>query len=181
MMLAYQPVRSLATLNMGVFQGISAARRLLPIINDKNIDADEGIELILSKGDINFNNITFKYSESESNILDNLSLNIKSGEMTALVGHSGAGKSTILNLIPRFYEPSKGEIIIEGKPINQISLKSLRKNLSLVSQDTTLFDDTIKNNIKYSNLNATEEEVIEAAKLSNCHDFIKKCLKDTIP
>ncbi len=174
MMLAYQPVRSLATLNMGVFQGISAARRLLPIINDKNIDADEGIELILSKGDINFNNITFKYSESESNILDNLSLNIKSGEMTALVGHSGAGKSTILNLIPRFYEPSKGEIIIEGKPINQISLKSLRKNISLVSQDTTLFDDTIKNNIKYSNLNATEEEVIEAAKLSNCHDFIKK-------
>ncbi len=174
MMLAYQPVRSLATLNMGVFQGISAARRLLPIINEKNIDADEGIELILSKGDINFNNVTFKYSESESNILDNLSLNIKSGEMTALVGHSGAGKSTILNLIPRFYEPSKGEIIIEGKPINQISLKSLRKNISLVSQDTTLFDDTIKNNIKYSNLNATEEEVIEAAKLSYCHDFIKK-------
>ena len=93
--------------------------------------------------------------------------------MTALVGHSGAGKSTILNLIPRFYEPLEGEIKIDNELISQFSLKSLRKNISLVSQDTTLFDDTIKNNIRYSNLNASDEEIEEASRLSNCDEFIK--------
>ncbi len=174
MMLAYQPVRSLATLNMGVFQGISAAKRVLPIINSENIDPNTGLEFKLIRGDINFKDVSFKYAESKSNILNNVNINIKSGEMTALVGHSGAGKSTILNLIPRFYEPLDGNIIIDNIPVTEISLKSLRNNISLVSQDTTLFDDTIKNNIKYSKFDATEEEVIDAAKLSNCHEFISK-------
>ena len=94
--------------------------------------------------------------------------------MTALVGHSGAGKSTIMNLIPRFYEPQKGQIFIDKQLINEFSIKSLRENISLVSQDITLFDDTIKNNIKYSKLNASDEEIIRAAKLSFCEEFIEK-------
>ena len=175
MMLAYQPVRSLATLNMGIYQGLSAAKRILPIIDSANIkDLSKGSELKLTEGNIEFKDVTFKYTESKDNVLNNINLSIKNGEMTALVGHSGAGKSTILNLIPRFYDPLKGEISIDGKSIAQFSLKSLRKNISLVSQDTTLFDDTIKNNIKYSNQNASEEEIAEAAQLSSCDEFIKK-------
>ncbi len=175
MMLAYQPVRSLATLNMGIYQGLSAAKRILPIIDSANIkDLSKGSELKLTEGNIEFKDVTFKYTESKDNVLNSINLSIKNGEMTALVGHSGAGKSTILNLIPRFYDPLKGEISIDGKSIAQFSLKSLRKNISLVSQDTTLFDDTIKNNIKYSNQNASEDEIAEAAQLSSCDEFIKK-------
>ena len=174
MMLAYQPVRSLATLNMGIYQGLSAARRILPIIDSANMgDISKGNELKIGEGNIEFKNVKFKYSESRDSVLNGVSINIKTGEMTALVGHSGAGKSTILNLIPRFYEPSDGIITIDQEPISQFSLKSLRKNISLVSQDTTLFDDTIKNNIKYSNLDASDEEIKEAARLSNCDEFIK--------
>ena len=174
MMLAYQPVRSLATLNMGIYQGLSAARRILPIIDSANMgDISKGNELKIGEGNIEFKNVKFKYSESRDSVLNGVSINIKTGEMTALVGHSGAGKSTILNLIPRFYEPSDGIITIDQEPISQFSLKSLRKNISLVSQDTTLFDDTIKNNIKYSNLDASDEEIKEAAQLSNCDEFIK--------
>ena len=102
-----------------------------------------------------------------------MNLEFKSDQMTALVGHSGAGKSTILNFIPRFYEPLSGKIYIDNQPIDEHSLSSLRENISLVSQDISLFDDTIKNNIKYSRLTASDEEIIEAAKLSNCDDFVK--------
>ena len=174
MMLAYQPVRSLATLNMGIYQGLSAARRILPIIDSANLsDVNKGLKLNLGDGNIEFKKVKFKYSEGRDNVLDGVDLIIKTGEMTALVGHSGAGKSTILNLIPRFYEPVDGEITIDQEPISKFSLNSLRKNISLVTQDTTLFDDTIKNNIKYSNLNASDEDIEEAAKLSNCDEFIK--------
>ncbi len=172
MMLAYQPVRSLATINMGIHSGLSAAKRVLPIIDSKIIDKNEGKNIDLKKGDINFKNVSFKYKSRKDIILNKINLNINSGEMTALVGHSGAGKSTIMNLIPRFYELSEGEILIDEQSINNFSVNSLRKNISLVSQDTTLFDDTIKNNIKYSNLEASNEEVINAAKLSHCDDFI---------
>tara|TARA_E500000178_G_scaffold274129_1_gene272637 strand:- start:1649 stop:3379 length:1731 start_codon:yes stop_codon:yes gene_type:complete len=174
MMLAYQPVRTLATLNMGIHQGLSAAKRIIPIIEDENEDKNSHQDLEITKGNINFEDVSFKYSESLQNILQKINLNIKSGEMTALVGHSGAGKSTILNLIPRFYEPISGKILIDNQPINEYSLKSLRNNISLVSQDVSLFDDTIKNNIRYSKLTASDEEIIEAAKLSNCEEFIKK-------
>ena len=172
MMLAYQPVRSLATINMGIHSGLSAAKRVLPIIDSKIIDKNEGKNIDLKKGDINFKNVSFKYKSRKDIILNKININIKSGEMTALVGHSGAGKSTIMNLIPRFYELSEGEILIDEQSINNFSVNSLRKNISLVSQDITLFDDTIKNNIKYSNLEASNEEVINAAKLSHCDDFI---------
>ena len=94
--------------------------------------------------------------------------------MTALVGHSGSGKSTILNLIPRFYQPDDGDLLIDNQSIYDAKISSLRENISLVSQETTLFDDTIKNNIKYANENVTDEEIFEVAKLSNAHDFIEK-------
>ena len=174
MMLAYQPVRTLATLNMGIHQGLSAAKRIIPIIEDENEDKNSDKDLEITKGNIDFENVSFKYSESLQNILQKINLNIKSGEMTALVGHSGAGKSTILNLIPRFYEPISGKILIDNQSINEYSLRSLRNNISLVSQDVSLFDDTIKNNIRYSKLTASDEEITEAAKLSNCEEFIKK-------
>ncbi len=173
MMLAYQPVRSLATLNMGVHQGLSAAKRILPIIDSKNIDKNADKNLQISSGNILFQNVNFKYDTRDNPILNGISLNIDSGEMTALVGHSGAGKSTIMNLIPRFYNPTSGEILIDDQKINNYSIKSLRKNISLVSQDISLFDDTVINNIKYSNLNASEKEIFEAAKLSHCDEFIQ--------
>ncbi len=174
MMLAYQPVRSLATLNMGIYQGISAAKRLLPIIEDENKDTYIDKHLVINEGNIKFEDITFRYSESMEHVLDKINLNIGSAEMTALVGHSGAGKSTILNLIPRFYDPIKGKIYIDNQAIDEFSIKSLRKDISLVSQDITLFDDTIKNNIKYSKLDASDGEIFEAAKQSNCDEFIGK-------
>ena len=118
MMLAYQPVRTLATLNMGIHQGLSAAKRIIPIIEDENEDKNSDKDLEITKGNIDFENVSFKYSESLQNILQKINLNIKSGEMTALVGHSGAGKSTILNLIPRFYEPISGKILIDNQSIN---------------------------------------------------------------
>jgi len=178
MMLAYQPVRSLATLNMGVQAGLSAARRILPVIDEK-IEIKDDInckELDIKNGEINFNDVCFKYDldNKNSNILDQININISGGKMTALVGHSGSGKSTILNLIPRFYNITSGDIKIDNQSINNLSINSLRKQISLVSQDTTLFDDTIKNNIAYANLEASNEEIIEAAKKSFAAEFIEK-------
>ena len=178
MMLAYQPVRSLATLNMGVQSGLSSARRILPVIDEK-IEVKDEInckELIIRNGEINFNNVDFKYDLNikNSNILNKININISGSKMTALVGHSVSGKSTILNLIPRFYNTTSGDIKIDGQSINNLSINSLRKEISLVSQDTTLFDDTIKNNIAYANLDATNEQIVEAAKKSFSSEFIEK-------
>ena len=176
MMLAYQPVRSLATLNISIGQGISASKRILPIIDDKNYISEdsEAKDLKLAKGDIKFVNINFKYVNKEEEILKSVNLDINGGKMTSLVGQSGAGKTTILNLIPRFYDPISGDIIIDNQSIYKSTINSLRKNISLVSQDTTLFDDTVRNNIIYANSNATEDEVRSAAKLSFAEEFINK-------
>ena len=175
MMLAYQPVRSLATLNIAVQQGISGARRVLPVIDDKPeiSEKKDSKKLIIEKGQVSFLNVNFKYSMTENQILNSLNLNIPGEKMTALVGHSGAGKSTVLNLIPRFYNVNSGDIKIDGQSIYGASINSLRKNISLVSQDTTLFDDTIKNNISYANLDASQNEIEEAAKYSFADEFIK--------
>ena len=175
MMLAYQPVRSLSTLNIVINQGYSAASRILPIIDTVNSirDKTNSKKIEIHEGKIQFKDIYFKYNSNEENVLNNINLEFKGGKMTALVGHSGSGKSTILNLIPRFYEPKDGDITIDGQSIYETTLESLRKNISLVSQETTLFDDTIKNNIKYANENASDEEIYEAAKLSNSYDFIE--------
>ena len=175
MMLAYQPVRTLASLNVIVNQGLSAANRILPIIDAKNkiFSLPEAKEIKISDAKINFNNVEFAYDAKEGNVLKGISLEFKGGKMTSLVGLSGSGKSTILNLIPRFYDIGSGEIKIDDQSINKIKLESLRKQISLVSQETTLFDDTIKNNIKYANSESSDEEIIEVAKLSYCHDFIE--------
>jgi len=176
MMLAYQPVRSLATINMSINQGLSAARRILPLIDIKNkvIEKKNSIELAINKGTVTLDNVTFKYDNTVNEVLKSINLEISGGEMTSLVGHSGAGKSTILNLIPRFYDATSGNIIIDNQSIYDAKISSLRSNISLVNQDITLFDDTIKNNIAYANLNAGEEEIFEAAKLSFCEEFINK-------
>ena len=176
MMLAYQPVRSLATLNISIGQGISASKRILPIIDDKNYISEdsEAKDLKLAKGDIKFVNINFKYVNKEEEILKSVNFDINGGKKTSLVGHSGAGKTTILNLIPRFYDPISGDITIDNQSIYKSTINSLRKNISLVSQDTTLFDDTVRNNIIYANSNATEDEVRSAAKLSFAEEFINK-------
>ena len=175
MMLAYQPVRSLATLNITVQQGIMGARRVLPIIDEipEISDKKNASELMITEGQIKFENVKFNYHQKEGEILRSISLDIPGRKMTALVGQSGAGKSTILNLIPRFYNTKEGEIKIDGKSINEATIYSLRKNISLVSQDTTLFDDTIKNNISYANLDASQKEIEEAAKYSFADEFIK--------
>ena len=174
MMLAYQPVRSLATLNLTINQGLAGAKRILPVIDQKhNILEDEKLDnLKVSKGTIAFEKVNFNYKSNSRPILKNLNLNIHGGKMTSLVGHSGAGKSTILNLIPRFYDCTEGYIKIDDQTIKDKRLSSLRDNVSLVSQETTLFDDTILNNIKYANLNASEQEIREAAKLSFSEEFI---------
>ena len=175
MMLAYQPVRSLATLNITIQQGLSGARKIIPIIDDvpEIQEMPDSNELKFNNGEISFENVKFSYSKNEKQILDNINLNFSGKKMTALVGHSGSGKSTILNLIPRFYNIDGGEIKIDNQLTNSKTLLSLRKGISLVSQDTTLFDDTIKNNIAYANLDASPEEIELAAKYSYASEFIE--------
>ena len=184
MMLAYQPVRSLATLNITIQQGLSGARRVLPVIDDINEikDTPEAKDLKLTEGEIEFTDVSFEYNKGELQILKSINLKIPGKKMTSLVGHSGAGKSTILNLIPRFYNIFNGDIKIDNHSIYDSTISSVRRNISLVSQDTTLFDDTIKNNIAYANLDASEEQIVEAAKFSFASEFIDKLPKkyDTI-
>ena len=176
MMLAYQPVRSLATLNIAVQQGLSGARRIIPIIDDENEikDSAGAKDLIMNNGQIEFEKVEFNYLLNERQILNTINLSIPGRKMTALVGQSGAGKSTILNLIPRFYNVMGGDIKIDNQSIYSSTIFSLRKNISLVSQDTTLFDDTVRNNIAYANLDATQEQIEEAAKFSFADEFIEK-------
>ena len=176
MMLAYQPVRALSTLTMVLNQGLSAASRILPIIDQKNNieDATSAKTLRIEKASIKFKDVSFSYEINERKTLHEVNLEFESGKMTSLVGHSGSGKSTILNLIPRFYDSQYGDITIDNQSIYQCTIQSLRSEISMVSQETTLFDDTIRNNIKYAKNNATNEEVYEAARLSFCEEFINK-------
>ena len=184
MMLAYQPVRSLATLNIVINNGLVSAKRILPIIDEKsklkkNID-DKNLNL--NEGNIEFKNVEFSYDNiSDKNIrkttLKNINLKMLGGKMTALVGYSGSGKSTILNLIPRIYDSESGDITIDNQSIYKTKIVSLRENISFVSQDTNLFDDTIKNNIAYADMDAADDEIYNAAKLSFASEFIEK-LKD---
>ena len=175
MMLAYQPVRSLSTLHMVLNQGVSAASRILPIIDQENQikDSPDAKSLEVKSSEIKFNNLNFSYELDEGKTLESINLEFKGGKMTSLVGHSGSGKSTIMNLIPRFYDCQSGDITIDGQSVYGMTIKSLRNEISMVSQETTLFDDTIKNNIKYAKQDATDEEVFEVAKLSFCEEFIK--------
>ena len=176
MMLAYQPIRSLATINMAAYQGAAAFKRVSDII-DKKIEIkneEKNPELILKDSNIIFSNVSFKYETTDKQAIKDVNFEIKGNTMSAFVGHSGAGKSTIINLLPRFYDPQEGKIIIDDQNIKEVSLNSLRKNLSLVSQDVILFDDTIKNNIAYAKENASTEEIKRACKFAAADEFIEK-------
>ena len=174
MMLAYQPVKSLATVNVAFGQGLSAGKRILPIIDQQNkISTNENGKILdISNASIKFQNINFSYKSNLNNIvLKDINIDIAGRKMTALVGHSGSGKSTILNLIPRIYDADSGEILIDNQKVQILNLKSLRKEISIVDQNTTLFDDTIFNNIKYAKPEASNEEIFTAAKISMCTDL----------
>ncbi len=174
MMLAYQPVRALSTLNMILNQGLSAASRILPIIDQKNTikDLSNAKPIEVRNSNIKFQNVNFSYDIHEGKTLNSINLEFEGGKMTSLVGHSGSGKSTIMNLIPRFYDIQSGEIFVDDQSIYNVTIKSLREQISMVSQETTLFDDTIKNNIKYARENATDDEIYQVANLSFCEEFI---------
>ena len=175
MMLAYQPVKSLTKVNISIGQGLSAAKRIIPIIDIKNeINLNEkDSNLQLTQGTITFENVVFSYySNFQNEVLKNISIKLNGGKMTALVGHSGSGKSTLLNMIPRIYNPTNGTIKIDNQDLTKINLSSLRKEISIVDQNTTLFDDTVFNNIKYAKPDASKDEIFKAAKLSMSEEFI---------
>ena len=177
MMLAYQPVKSLATINVGVFQGLSAGKRIIPIIDIQNKIStnDTQNELSLKNGSINFANVNFKYESNLNNqVLHDINMKVEGNKMTALVGHSGSGKSTLLSLIPRIYDPISGKVEVDGQNIKEVKLSSLRKEISIVDQNTTLFDDTVLNNIKYAKPDASNDDIFKAADMAMCTDFINK-------
>ena len=175
MMLAYQPVKTLTKVNVAISQGFSAAERILPIIdieNEINLN-EQGEKLTIEEGNIVLDDINFSYkSNPENKVLQNISVKFTGGKMTALVGHSGSGKSTLLNMIPRIYLPTSGNIYFDNQDISKVKLMSLRNQISIVDQNTTLFDDTVFNNIKYARPDANKEDIFEAAKLSMCDEFI---------
>ena len=176
MMLAYQPIRSLATINMAAYSGAAAFKRIINVI-DKKIEIIENnnlANLTIKNSNIKFKNISFKYETNKAQAIRDISFDIKGNTMAAFVGHSGAGKSTIINLLPRFYDPQEGEVYIDDQKINSVNLNSLRKNISLVSQDVILFDDTIKNNIAYAKKDASQEDVLRACKYAAADEFIEK-------
>jgi len=176
MMLAYQPIRSLATINMLFNQGAVGAKRVFEIL-----DAEPSIREIASapslnitKGNIKFENVSFSYANTKEQAIKNINIVVEGGTTVALVGHSGAGKSTIMNLLPRFYDPRKGEVTIDEKNISLISLSSLRKSISMVSQDIILFDDTVRANIAYANMKASQNELKNACDFAAATEFIEK-------
>ena len=175
MMLAYQPVKALTKVNVAIGQGLAAANRIIPIIDIENHIKENlnSKSLDITEGNIIFDDVNFSYkSNLENKVLKNVSLNLLGGKMTALVGHSGSGKSTILNMIPRIYFPNSGNIKIDEQDISEINLSSLRKEISIVDQNTTLFDDTVMNNIRYAKPDASDEEVYKAADSAMCKEFI---------
>ena len=176
MMRAYQPIRSLATINMAAYQGAAAAKRIFSVI-DKTIEVKNSKDfpdLKINKCNINFKDVSFHYTKTEEQAIKKINLDIIGGSTTAFVGPSGAGKSTIINLLPRFYEPQQGKISIDQQNIHEVSLFSLRKNISLVSQDVILFDDTIEANIVYANPTASQKEIEEACHFAAADEFINK-------
>jgi subfamily B ATP-binding cassette protein MsbA len=175
LMLAYQPVKALAGINVGIQEGVAAARRIYEIIDQKNeiINNENAPSLKLTNATLEFKNISFVYPDG-TQALKNLSAKIEGGKKVGLVGISGSGKTTFLNLIPRFFNLEHGQILIDGQNVNDINLNSLRKEISLVSQDVILFDDTIKSNILYGNSSASDEEIVAACKFAAAQDFIEK-------
>ena len=175
MMLAFQPLRSLAQANTIMQEGFAAGQRVFDLLDQplEIIEKNDAVKLKVRKGEVKFKNISLSY-DKKNNILDNINLTLEANSMTALVGPSGSGKTSTLNLIPRFYDPQNGDIIIDGQNIRDVSIYSLRSSIALVSQDPILFDLSIKENISYGKKDASEEELINAAKLASAHEFILK-------
>ena len=176
MMLSYQPVRSLATINMLFYQGAAGAERVFGVLDSEQYikEIDSAPRLKVNSGNIEFKNVSFAYPKTEEEAVKDINISISGGSTVALVGHSGAGKSTIINLLPRFYDPHKGEIYIDGQSISNVLLSSLRKNISMVTQDIVLFDDTVRANVAYANQNASEDQIKDACNFAAADDFIEK-------
>jgi len=175
MMLAYQPIRSLATINMLFYQAATGAERVFQVL-----DAEPSIKEInsapnlnIKKGNIKYKNVSFSYPSTDAQAIRNVNILIEGGTTAALVGHSGAGKSTIINLLPRFYDPKNGDVYIDDQNTREVTLSSLRKNIALVSQDIILFDDTVRANIAYANMAASENQIKEACNFAAASDFIE--------
>lgn len=168
----YDPVRKLTNVNNTIQQGIAGAKRVFGII-DIVPDIRNSVTATdlpkISTG-IDIQNVTFAYEETP--VLKNINLSIKAGEVVAFVGMSGGGKTTLVNLIPRFYDVTEGRILIDGSDIREVTIESLRGQIAIVTQQTILFNDTVRNNIAYGNIEETEENIIQAAKAANAHDFI---------
>jgi subfamily B ATP-binding cassette protein MsbA len=170
----YPNIRELSKVNLEIQEGLAGASRIFELLDTPaEIKDEEGAVRLppISKG-VDFQRITFKYDEEV--VLKDISLYVKVGEIIALVGMSGAGKTSLVNLLPRFYDVEKGQILIEGYDIRKVTLKSLRDQIGLVTQQTILFNDTVRNNIGYGNLKCSDEELIRAAKAANAHDFIQR-------
>jgi len=179
MMLAYQPIRSLATINMLFYQGAAGAERVFKVIDtEPNIkEINSAPNLKIGKGKLDFKDVNFSYPNTEAKAIKDINILIEGGSTAALVGPSGAGKSTIINLLPRFFDPKSGKVFIDDQNISDVSLSSLRKNISMVSQDIVLFDDTIRANVAYAKLSATDEEINKACEFAAVNDFVDKLPK----
>ena len=175
LMLAYQPVRALAGINVALNEGFSAATRIFKILDVQTLikNSANASKLKIGEGNIQFQNVSMRYKNGPV-VLNNVNLNVKGKSKVALVGSSGGGKTTILNLIPRFYDPEEGHISIDNQKISEVTLESLRKEIAIVSQDIVLFDDTIKNNLIFANFMASDDEIINACIKANCHNFISE-------
>ena len=176
MMLAYQPIRSLATINMLFNQGAVGADRVFNVLDAKPSikEISSASNLNIKKGSIKFEEVSFSYANTKEQAIKNINFSVEGGTTVALVGHSGAGKSTVVNLLPRFYDPNKGIVYIDDQNISSVTLSSLRKNISMVSQDIILFDDTVHANIAYANRSASKEQLKEACDFAAASEFIEK-------
>lgn len=169
-----EPIERLVNFARLYQEGITGFNRYMDIMEvEPDIqDSVDAIELTHVQGNVEFKDVSFKYKEGGDYVLKNISLDIKAGEYIALVGPSGVGKTTLCSLIPRFYEVNQGRILLDGKDIRNVSLRSLRRNIGIVQQDVYLFAGTVSDNIRYGKLDASKEEIVEAAKKANAHDFI---------
>jgi len=182
LIMLYEPVKRLTNVNNTIQQGIAGAVRVFSIIDivpDIKNDADAIVLPRISRG-IDIQDVTFCYEDTP--VLKNINLSIRTGEVVAFVGMSGGGKTTLVNLIPRFYDVSQGQIMIDGHDIRHVTIESLRGQIGIVTQQTILFNDTVRNNIAYGNIEKTNEDIIQAAKAANAHDFITSLPKgyDTV-
>jgi subfamily B ATP-binding cassette protein MsbA len=182
LIMLYEPVKRLTNVNNTIQQGIAGAVRVFSIIDivpDIKNDAD-AIDLPKISRGIDIKDVTFCYEETP--VLKNVNLSIKAGEVVAFVGMSGGGKTTLVNLIPRFYDVSEGQILIDGHDIRHVTIESLRGQIGIVTQQTILFNDTVRNNIAYGSIEKTDEDIIQTAKAANAHDFIMNLPKgyDTV-